>query len=83
MRNIANVISENDQCLNTCKIVNKIVLQYGLDHLKLSNIIVVGHYNCGGVSLAADLSKVRIVRVNIGKQPKYRYRYKDLVGADS
>lgn len=34
------------------------VLDYGLNHLKIPNVIVFGHYNCGGVALAIQQAEV-------------------------
>ena len=41
-RNIANIVSFND--VNIASII-----EYAIKHLKIEDIVVCGHYNCGGV----------------------------------
>lgn len=44
-RNVANVVSNLD--LNCTSVIN-----YAVKHLKVENIVVCGHYECGGVKAA-------------------------------
>jgi carbonic anhydrase len=50
-RNVANVVVHTDlNCLS--------VLQFAVDVLQVRNVMVVGHYGCGGVRAALENTKV-------------------------
>ena len=73
-RNIANLIPDTD--LNTMAVVN-----YAVHHLKVQNIVVCGHYGCGGVKAAmedADLGVLNLWLSNI--RDVYRLNREELDG---
>lgn len=53
-RNIANMVISID--LNVMSVVN-----YAVDHLKVNNIVVCGHYSCGGVKAAMQSADLGIL----------------------
>jgi carbonic anhydrase len=53
-RNVANVVVHTDlNCLS--------VIQFAVDVLGVSNVIVCGHYGCGGVQAALDNSRLGLI----------------------
>jgi carbonic anhydrase len=53
-RNVGNVVVHTDlNCLS--------VLQYGIDVLKVQNVVVCGHYGCGGVEAAMSAEPLGLI----------------------
>lgn len=53
-RNIANLVCNID--LNVMSVIN-----FAVEHLKVSRIVVCGHYNCGGVKAAMQSSDLGLL----------------------
>ncbi|MES2361281.1 MAG: carbonate dehydratase [Pseudomonadota bacterium] len=73
-RNIANVVVPTDlNCLST--------IQYAVDQLKIEDLMVVGHYGCGGVLAALDDVRVGLADNWIRHVKDVRDRHRVLIAA--
>jgi len=55
-RNIANMVPNND--INVTCVIN-----YAVTHLKVNNIVLCGHYYCGGVKAAMESSDLGLLNL--------------------
>ncbi len=71
-RNVANVVVHTDlNCLS--------VLQYAVDVLKVKDVIVCGHYGCGGVQAALIGSKLGLIDNWLRHVQDVRQKHEDLL----
>lgn len=71
-RNVANVVVHTDlNCLS--------VLQYAVDVLKVQDVIVCGHYNCGGVRAAYSRSSLGLIDNWLRHVQDVRDRHAELI----
>jgi carbonic anhydrase len=69
-RNIANVVAPTD--LNVLS-----VIQYAVDVLEVENIVVCGHYGCGGVKAAMEQKDHGLIEHWLGNIKRVYEKYKD------
>jgi carbonic anhydrase len=73
-RNVANVVVHSDlNCLS--------VLQYAIDVLKVEDIIVTGHYGCGGVAAALHSASFGLIDNWLRHVQDVRDRYPEEIAA--
>lgn len=71
-RNVANVVVHSD--LNALSAV-----QFAVEHLKVSHIMVVGHYGCAGVKAALSGARIGLADNWIRHIQDVRHRHRDLL----
>jgi len=73
-RNVGNVVHPSDlNCLS--------VVQYAVESLRVTHIMVVGHYGCGGVKAAMEQNKFGIVDTWLHPIRRIYEQRKDLLDA--
>jgi carbonic anhydrase len=73
-RNVANVVVHTDlNCLS--------VIQYAVDVLKVRDIMVVGHYGCGGVRAALEGAQFGLIDNWLRHVQDVRFAHRELVDA--
>ncbi|MEH6580454.1 MAG: carbonate dehydratase [Halioglobus sp.] len=73
-RNVANIVVHTDfNCLS--------VLQYAVDVLRVKHIIIVGHYDCGGVKAAYEGAEMGLIDNWLRNIKDVQYRYQARINA--
>ncbi len=73
-RNVANVVVPTDlNCLST--------IQFAVDQLKVEQLMVVGHYGCGGVKAALNNTRVGLADNWLRHIKDVRDQYAELLGS--
>ena len=73
-RNVANLVSQTDlNCLS--------VLQYAIDVLRVDDVIVCGHYGCGGVRSVLAGDRLGLVDQWLHPIRELREKHQDVLGA--
>ena len=79
VRNVANLVPHADDALRRDAVLA--VLEYGVHHLKVEHIIVLGHSGCGGVLAALQGTRVGLADNWIRHVTDVRDRHRDLIAA--
>ncbi|BCS55311.1 carbonic anhydrase [Geobacter sp. SVR] len=70
-RNVANIVATNDWNLSA-------VLEFSINHLRIPDIVVCGHYGCGGIAaLDGDSKEDRYIPIWLNNACKARDRVDD------
>lgn len=69
-RNVANQMNQLDQN-------SMAVLQYAVEYLKVTNIVVVGHYDCGGIKASLQNKSFGHLESWLSQIRQIRYRHAD------
>ncbi|MES2978671.1 MAG: carbonate dehydratase [Pseudomonadota bacterium] len=71
-RNVANVVVHSD--LNALS-----AIQFAVERLKVTDIMVVGHYGCSGVQAALEAARIGLADNWIRHIQDVRHRHRDLI----
>lgn len=73
-RNVGNIVATNDWNLSA-------VLEFSINHLKIPDIVVCGHYGCGGIAaLDEENEEDRYIPIWLNNAYKARERVDDKLG---
>ena len=73
-RNVANIVVHSD--LNALS-----AIQFAVEHLKVRDIMVVGHYGCSGVQAALEGARIGLADNWIRHIQDVRHRHRQLLGS--
>ncbi len=74
-RNVGNVVAENDWNLSA-------VLEFSINHLRIPDIVICGHYGCGGIAaLEMEDTEDRYIPIWLNNASKAKKRVDDRLRA--
>jgi carbonic anhydrase len=74
-RNVANIVATNDWNLSA-------VLEFTINHLRIPDVVICGHYNCGGIAaLDAGDSEDRYIPIWLINASAAKRRVDEKIGA--